>query len=295
MTEGADRLANLDVAPDFAPRRRSWRAAGGRRHRAGLRPHLLLPDRGGFQPRSAWPGVRFPDRRWWFARGMASIATPNVYQSLALLLAQQPPLSTTFSVDHEPRTPLTLANGFIGRRRDALNTFAIDPDFRVGFAQNWQASAQRDLPASLTVIGDLSRLARQPADAAVPAEHVSRRRRQSVSGVSGRLRLPDVRPDARSATPDRSSCGAACATASRRPSHTRWPRPPTTRRRSRAPRSTGAAVAQDWLDLDAEYARSNFDQRHLFVAQVQYTTGVRRRRGRAAGRAEGHVSSRAGR
>ena len=34
----------------------------------------------------------------------------------------------------------------------ASNTFAVDPDFRVGYAHNWQASVQRDLPASLTVI-----------------------------------------------------------------------------------------------------------------------------------------------
>ena len=29
------------------------------------------------------------------------------------------------------------------------DTFAIDPNFRVGYAQNWQASVQRDLPGSL--------------------------------------------------------------------------------------------------------------------------------------------------
>ena len=32
-----------------------------------------------------------------------------------------------------------------------LNTFAVDPELRVGYAQNWQASVQRDLPMSLTV------------------------------------------------------------------------------------------------------------------------------------------------
>jgi len=37
---------------------------------------------------------------------------------------------------------------------------------------------------------------------------------------------------------------------------------------------SGFAVAQNWLDLDAEYGPSSFDQRHLFTGQVQYTTGV---------------------
>src|SRR5262249_19109589 len=35
-----------------------------------------------------------------------------------------------------------------------------------------------------------------------------------------------------------------------------------------------ASIAQNWLDLDAERAPSNFDQRHQIVAQVEYTTGV---------------------
>jgi hypothetical protein len=36
----------------------------------------------------------------------------------------------------------------------------------------------------------------------------------------------------------------------------------------------GAAIAQDWLNLDAERGPSNFDQRHLVTAQLEYTTGV---------------------
>ena len=36
----------------------------------------------------------------------------------------------------------------------------------------------------------------------------------------------------------------------------------------------GAAIAQDWRNLDAERGPSNFDQRHLLTAQFEYTTGV---------------------
>ncbi len=35
----------------------------------------------------------------------------------------------------------------------------------------------------------------------------------------------------------------------------------------------GAAIAQNWLNLRAERALSNFDQRHLLNLQAQYTTG----------------------
>jgi hypothetical protein len=37
---------------------------------------------------------------------------------------------------------------------------------------------------------------------------------------------------------------------------------------------SGGAIAQDWLNPEAEWAPSNFDQRHQVTAQFQYTTGV---------------------
>src|SRR5262249_11319491 len=37
---------------------------------------------------------------------------------------------------------------------------------------------------------------------------------------------------------------------------------------------SGAAIAQNWKNLDAEDAPSAFDQRHLMTAQFQYTSGV---------------------
>jgi hypothetical protein len=40
------------------------------------------------------------------------------------------------------------------------------------------------------------------------------------------------------------------------------------------PSLNGAAIAQDWRNLAAEWAPSNFDQRHLVSTQFQYTTGV---------------------
>jgi hypothetical protein len=44
-------------------------------------------------------------------------------------------------------------------------------------------------------------------------------------------------------------------------------------------RLDGAAIAQDWRNLDAEEGPSNFDQRHLLTAQLQYTTGAATSRG----------------
>ena len=38
--------------------------------------------------------------------------------------------------------------------------------------------------------------------------------------------------------------------------------------------TSGSAIAQDWQHPEAEWSASNFDQRHLFTAQVQYTSGA---------------------
>jgi len=40
------------------------------------------------------------------------------------------------------------------------------------------------------------------------------------------------------------------------------------------PSGSGMTIAQDWLNLDAEWAPSSFDQRHAVTAQFEYTTGV---------------------
>jgi hypothetical protein len=196
-----------------------------------------------------------------------------VYQSIATLLAQQPPLSRTFSVQNSAAAPLTLANAFLVSPAFTANTFAVDPAFRVGSAHNWQASLQRDLPASLTVIASYlgsrgSRLMQQvlpntyPAGAVNPcpqcpagfiyltsggeslrnaAQLQLRRRLRNGLTASVQYTLAKAEDDA-----------AAFAGAS----------------------LTGAAIAQDWLDLDAEWGPSSFDQRHLVAAQFQYTTGI---------------------
>ena len=73
----------------------------------------------------------------------------SVYQTIAKQMAQQSPLSKSLSVENSAACPLTLANGFNPCSSTTQNTFAVDPNFRVGYAQNWQLAVQRDLPGSL--------------------------------------------------------------------------------------------------------------------------------------------------
>ena len=57
----------------------------------------------------------------------------SVYLPLATQMAQQSPLSKSLSVQNSPNNPLTLANGFNASPTITPDTFAIDPNFRLGY------------------------------------------------------------------------------------------------------------------------------------------------------------------
>jgi hypothetical protein len=274
ITERFDRLVNLDVAPDFSAVVPVIAAdARGLLSSTQYPSSLLKPDKSGIQPRVGIAWRPIPGSSLVVRAGYGIYRNTNVYQSIATVLAQQPPLSTSFSVATSPTNALTLANGFIAVSPNALNTFAVDPNFRVGFAQNWQASMQRDLPASLTValtyLGSKgSRLMQQfvpntyPAGADNPCPGCPSGFRYLMSDGrsirnAGQVQLRRRLRNGLSASVQYTLAkamdnAAAFAGAS----------------------LEGGVLAQNWLDLEAEYARSSFDQRHQVVAQVEYTTGA---------------------
>ena len=274
FTERLGRLVNLDIAEGFAAA--APVLAGdpigpltGRRFPASL----VAPDRSGLQPRLglAWRPV--PGSSLVVRAGYGIYRNTDVYRALALLLAQQPPLSTAFSVANTPATPLTLADGLATAASAASNTFAVDPAFRVGFVQNWQLSAQRDLPGSLTVIATYlgakgSRLmqaflpntypdgALNPCPAC-PAGFVYLTSSGSSSRHAGQLQLRRRLRNGLTATAQYTLAKADDDASAFDGSML-----------------TGAAIVQDWLNPAAERGPSSFDQRHQFTLQFEFTTGV---------------------
>jgi hypothetical protein len=256
FSEGLGRLVNLDVAPGFAAATPVVGAA-------------LNPDRRGIQPRLGIALRPVAGSSLVIRAGWGIYRNTAVYQSIALMLAQQPPLSKALSIERTPEHPLTLANGFNAPARALANTFAVDPDFRVSYAHNWQVSVQRDLPASLTVIATYlgtkgSHLMQEfvpntyPLGAANPcascpsgfvylASNGSSLKNAAQLQVRRRLRQ-GLMAVANYTFAKATDNAAAFTTAD----------------------LSGGAIAQNWLDLDAERAPSAFDQRHLLTAQVEY-------------------------
>jgi hypothetical protein len=272
VTETQGRLVNLDVAPGFSAV--SPVLAGETGSLTGTRYSnaLVRADKGGFQPRlgAAWrpaPGSSLVVRA-----GYGLYRSTNVYQSIASLLAAQSPLSTTFNVASDPSNPLTLADGFRATPGTTLNTFAVDPGFRPASAHNWQASVQQDLPAQMTVTASYlgvrgTNLMQQflpntyAPGAVNPCPTCPAGFRYLVS--NGRSSRHAVQIQLRR----RLSAGFTAST--------EYTLAKAMDNAGAVAGATldGGALAQNWLDLEAEYARSNFDQRHLVTASVEYTTG----------------------
>jgi hypothetical protein len=275
LTEQQARLVNLDVASDFSTVQQVQAsnptgAVTGEDYTSAL----VKPDKGGIQPRLALAWRPVPGSSLVVRAGYGIYRNSNVYQSITTLLAQQPPLSTTFSIASSLSNPLTLSHGFVAPANGNLtNTFAVDPNFRIGASHNWQASVQRDLPASLTVLATYlgtrgtnliqeflpntyPRGAVNPCPAC-PAGFVYLTSNGSSSRHAGQVQIRRRLRNGLTATVQYTLAKAEDNAAS-----------------FQGANLSGQVFAQNWLDLDAEWGPSSFDQRHQITANFQYTTGV---------------------
>ena len=113
FTELRDRLVNLDMAPGFAAAAPvvAGNAIGGVTGQS-YPASLLHPDFRGIEPRAgiAWrPKAASP---LVIRAGYGVYDNTSVYQTLAMQLSQQPPLSKTLSIQRTVASPLTLATAF---------------------------------------------------------------------------------------------------------------------------------------------------------------------------------------
>jgi hypothetical protein len=276
FTEASGRLANLDIDRRFTAAAAVVAAnSTGVVTGASFPASLIRPDPHGIQPRLAvsWrPSFNSP---FTILGSYGVYRNLGGYQSLALLLAEQPPFAKTFSIPNTETAPLTLANPFPSPVSTATNTVAIDPNFRTSYAHTWQASVQRELPASLTmVVAYLGTRGSHLMQAFLPNTYPAGATSPCPTCPSGFVYLTSNGTSLRH---------AAQVTLRRRLYQGLMASVQYTLSKSTDNAATFAStsitpgsltLAQNWLDLDAERAPSSFDQRHLVTAQVQYSTGA---------------------
>ncbi len=265
------RLVNLDVEPGFtgvAP------AIAGKSNRS-----LVKTDPFGIQPRVAfaWRPIAASSL---IVRGAYGVyRNTNVYQSIAIQMAQQSPLSKSLSVQRSPSNPLTLANGFNIPPATTPNTFAVDPNFRIGYAQNWQISVQRDLPAGLQMVA----MVLGTKGTHLPQEFLPQT--YPAGAANACLTCPAGYAYLTSGGNSSKHAGQVQLRRRLRNGFTASAQYTFSKAIDDAPlmaggqvltggQAGGSMIAQNWLDLRADRALSNFDQRHQVTVQTQYTTGV---------------------
>jgi hypothetical protein len=288
MTELHGRLANLDLSSGFttgAP------VLGtdpvGSVTGAHYPASLIRPDRRGIEPRIGISWRPIPASTVVVRGGYGIYRDTSVYQALVLEMAQQAPFSTSFSVQNGAACPLTLANGFDCTSTD---TFAIDPNYHIGYAQNWQLSVQRDLPFAMQMVATYSGVkgthgaqeflpnTYPPIGATNPCPDcpigfVYRTSGGNSTRQAGQIQLRRRLKDgftasleytySKSIDDDAVLGGQGYVTTSAQSQNAV----------SASASSPSEAIAQNWRDLRAERALSTFDQRHLLNFTAQYTSG----------------------
>ncbi|HYP08546.1 MAG TPA: carboxypeptidase-like regulatory domain-containing protein [Bryobacteraceae bacterium] len=263
LKEKYGRLVNLAVDPHFQTAKPAIER--------DVPSAFPAPDRNNFAPRVAFSWRPLPASSMVVRGGYGIYYDTSVYQPIAMMMSQQAPLSTSLRIADTVDTPITLANGFRApASATQATTFGVDPAFRVGYSQNWQLSVQRDLPAGLQLVanyngGKGTRAQQQflpntfPDSLVEPTGYTyltsngnsirhagqAQLRRRLRNGLTANLQYTY------SKSIDNAALGG---------------------------RNNGSSViAQNWLDLSAERARSNFDQRHALNAGMQYTISNRQK------------------
>jgi hypothetical protein len=255
ITERYGRLVNLDVAPDFSS---AIPVIAG-----GKRDSLVRAHRSLVQPRIGLSWRPWTNRSTVVRAGYGIYQDTNVYRAIADQMAQQSPLSKSLSVQNTPANPLTLADGFRGAPTVTATTFAVDPKFRPGTAQNWTLAIQQNLPSlmqlTLTYLGVKGTHVPQrflpntfPGGTAGPAGFVYLTSNGNTNRHSGSIEL-------RRRQRNGFEFGGIYTFA---------------KAIDDAGLGGGNYIAQNWLDFHAERGLSNFDQRHQLQVQGQFTSGM---------------------
>lgn len=289
MTELFGRLVNLDVASGFAavvPVLGSNPV--GKLTGQHFPTSLVRADKLGFEPRIGVSWRPIAASTLVMRAGYGVYHDTSVYLSSALSLAQQAPLSKSLSVQNSAACPLTLADGFTPCAGITQDTFAIDPNFRVGYAQTWELHVQRDLPgalqATMTYIGVKGTRGAQEflpntypigeanPCAACPSGFAYRTSGGDSTRESGRIQLrrrlrggftaAALYTLSKSLDDDATLGGEGYQTAAQQNQNAMQAAP-----------DQSVAIAQNWRDPRGERSPSAFDQRHLLNFTAQYTSG----------------------
>jgi hypothetical protein len=273
VTELYNRLVNLQIAPNFTAitpiQPGQINALTGNPAPAAL----MNSDPNNFSPRLGITWRPSAKKSTVIRSGYGVYYNSSIYSNVASQMSQQPPLATVYNLNIQNSPLLSMGDAFTNPanvRTNTLttNTFAVDPNYKVGYVQQWNFSIQQNLPYSfqttLSYLGSKgTNLARQfqpwvtppnAPKAAYPSGYIY----ETYGGTSiynaGSIQVM------------RRFRGGLSANGSY-----------TFSKSIDSSGASGAVLAQNWLNLLAERAVSNFDRRNAVNINFSYSTGQGRR------------------
>ena len=261
LSEADNRLVTLDAAPGFTAAVPVLAGATGP-FSGALPDTIVRPFRTGFAPRVGVAWRLKPGTIVRAGYGINYNASP--YQSIAQQLAGQPPFAfTTTVLSSSPAVLLPLETALLGAQQATTNSYAVDPNYRLGSVQIWNLDLQRDLTRTIQLgIGytgtkgsnlDILRAPNRGPDGLLiagvaPFIWESSEGESIMHSLTLRLRKRLTKGIALggSYTLSRSIDDASSIA------------------------GAGGTVAQNDRDLEAERGLSTFDQRHRFTGDFTY-------------------------
>ncbi len=219
---------------------------------------LVRPDRNNFAPRVGIAWKATPKTVVRASYGMNY--NTGAYASMIQQLAFQPPFSFTQTNTESPTTPLTLQNGFLPAQNGLVtNNYAVNPNYRLGYVQIWNADVQQEITPTVIVNVDYTGTKGTRLDVV-----------EAPNRTATGLLNPNVQPFSWETSVADSTANAASVRARKRLQHGISIGGTYTFSKSidNASSIGGGAtvVAQDPNNLAAERGLSSFDQRHRFTA-----------------------------
>ena len=149
-TELRGHLANLDVSPGFTAVQVVTSGQNGP-YSGNLPSSIVRPAPKDFSPRVGVAWRPFKRVNTIIRTGYSIFYSGSSYAQIAGQLDSQPPFTTSAKLTTSVAAPLTLQNGFPSYPNVLTNSYAIDPNFKIGYAQIWNFSLQHTLPHGLVV------------------------------------------------------------------------------------------------------------------------------------------------
>jgi Carboxypeptidase regulatory-like domain/TonB dependent receptor-like, beta-barrel len=152
LSEKYGHIANLDIAPGFSAVASVLPGIVGP-YSGAFPGSLIEPDRNNWAPRGGLAWKPSAKHSTVVRVGYGIYYNPTALNRLASELSQQPPFGEAQTLTTSTANVLTLQNGLATAPTNAtiLNTYAVQKNYKVGYAQSWNVSLQQNLSRSFFI------------------------------------------------------------------------------------------------------------------------------------------------